>query len=243
MSFLSTLLGCTHKTIDISGPDHQSGTTSVIYIDQTARIEYTLSGNLSKELGFDNIRDQEDKTKRYNLTTLQDEDFEWNKWRKTKFVDAGRWDYLGPKNKGLAGELGWLNFTIELNSAELTDLSEPEVHNSIKSAFLDYLDAENKEISSHYPGYSKDNLAHLLLAPPEKFDWIDVNGSRMLTWLSNENKGSPRVYYIFPLNQQYFLSIIVSHHTSVNDTKLRERIIERANKDTSLILDTFVITK
>lgn len=243
MSILSTLFGCTHKSVDISGPDHKNGSTSVIYIDQAAHIEYTLPGNLSSQFGFEKVRDQDERTKRYNLAELDNEDFETNKWRSSKFIDAGRWDYLGPKNKGLAGELGWLNLTLELNSAKLPDLSESGFREHIKGEFLRFIASENKEISKHYPRYSEENLAHVLLPPPDSFDWIEINGSRFLTWLSNETKGSPSSYYIFPLSQQYFLSIIISHHTSVNDEKLRERLMEYIQQDSSQILDSFVINK
>lgn len=243
MSFLSALFGCNDKTIDINGPDHASGTNTVVHIDQAVRIEYVLPGNISKQFGFDSIREQEEKTKTIDLSTLQNTDFEKAGWRNKKFIDAGRWDYLGPKNKGLAGELGWLNLTLELNKTELADFSEQGIRENIKNAFLKHLEVANEEIRSHYPGYSEDNLAHVLLPQPESFEWVDVNGARMLTWLSNESKGSPKAYYILPLTPNYFLSIALSHHTSVNDDKLLKQVTQRIENDISLILDSFVIKR
>ncbi|MFL0809134.1 MAG: hypothetical protein K6L76_01850 [Agarilytica sp.] len=241
MSFLSALFGCNDKTIDIKGPNHETGKVTVVHLDETARIEYALPGNISKQFDVDSIREQDEKTKTFDLGTLQNEDFEQDGWRSKRFIDAGRWDYLGPKNEGLAGELGWLNLTLELNKSELADFSEKGIQDNIKASFLKNLEVANEEIRSHYPGYSEDNLAHVLLPPPESFDWVDVNGTRMLTWLSNESKGSPKAYYVLPLNQNYFVSIIVSHHTSVNDDKLLKQITRRIQSDISQILGAFVI--
>ncbi len=242
MSFLSALFGCKDTTIDISGPDHESGTNTVVHIDQTVRIEYVLPGNISKQFGFDRTREQEEKTKTIDLSSLKNTGFEQEEWRNKKFIDAGRWDYMGPKNTGLSGELGWLNLTLELNKTELPDFSEQGILENIKNSFLKHLEVANEEIRSYYPGYSEDNLAHVLLPSPESFEWVDVNGSRMLTWLSNEAKGSPKAYYVFPLNQTYFVSIVISHHTSVNDDKLLEQVTQRIQNDISLILDSFIIT-
>ncbi|WP_370978730.1 hypothetical protein [Agaribacterium sp. ZY112] len=243
MSFLSALFSCTDQAVDINGPNHKSGKKTVIHIDKTVQIEYTLPGGISKQFGFDSAREQEARTKYIDLSSLQEDDFEQTKWLDKKFIDAGRWEYLGPKNKGLSGELAWLNLTLLLNKVNLKGFTEAEIKRDIKDSFLSHIEAENKEIRSHYPSYSEDNLAHVLISPPKSFEWLDINTSRMLTWLSNEVKGAPSRYYILPLSQHYAVSIIISHHISVNDDKLRELITQRIQDDTALILESFVISK
>ena len=193
-------------------------------------------------MGFDSIRDEEAKTKKINLNELNDSDFELEAWRKKKFIDAGRWDYIGPKNKGLAGEMGWLNITIELNRADLGDGSEAVAENTIKQDFLNHIETVNSEVRSQYPGYSEDNLTHVLAPVPETFEWIEVNDTRMLTWLSDETKGTPKTYYILPINPKYFVSISVSSHTSVNNERDLEQVSRIINVDSSKIIESFIFS-
>lgn len=202
LGLFSLLFGCDNT--EISRPDFSDSMSKVVHFSNGTQLTYDMPGNMSDMFNFsDRYKNESPRTFNYDFSDASG--FKKDNWRIVKNIDGAMWAYIGPKNKGVGGEVGELKIDILVN-----EYSGEDFGSFVVDAYEDYLNGPegvNTNIRNSEIGQdaTDEELGSWIVSGPKALEKRKLNDIEYFYWaVENEQRGNTYAHYI--LDDHYFLS-------------------------------------
>lgn len=214
LSLFSGLLGC--KTIDLSGPDFEDPILKVAQVEPSLQLSYEVPGNMSKLMNFAE-RYKSESPRTYKIGLDNNVDFKTEQWRLSHKIDGAMWEYHGPKDKGIDGALGELNFRISLDKSDKNKNLSEFIIDSIDH-YLNGPDGFNTEVRESEIGEGKtdEELGSWIIKTPTSLEPLTQSDRKFLSFSIVWREGEYYKYFVLPVNDERFLTLTFRYTVSAN---------------------------